>query len=280
MSSCEDEVLIIKKKLEKMTSEGADQSQAKDLISALGRLNINLQILTNTRIGMTVNALRKASKDDELIALSKSLIKSWKKFVPEDTEKKEHEKPKVEAKKDQNKVEARPATKSNISGDQVRMSCRNLLATAIKGDGVMPEGDCGDPDELATALESAIFSQYNQTNQKYKNQVRSRVFNLKDKKNPMLREKFIVGSISPAKLATMTTEEMASDEVKKQREAFTKEAIDNARLAVQEGTKTDLLKCGKCKGKNCAYHQVQTRSADEPMTTFVLCNGCGHRWKF
>lgn len=25
--------------------------------------------------------------------------------------------------------------------------------------------------------------------------------------------------------------------------------------------------------------QVQTRSADEPMTTFVFCNGCGNRWK-
>ncbi len=27
------------------------------------------------------------------------------------------------------------------------------------------------------------------------------------------------------------------------------------------------------------YLQVQTRSADEPMTTFVLCNECGNRWK-
>jgi len=25
--------------------------------------------------------------------------------------------------------------------------------------------------------------------------------------------------------------------------------------------------------------QAQTRSADEPMTTFVYCNDCGHRWK-
>lgn len=24
---------------------------------------------------------------------------------------------------------------------------------------------------------------------------------------------------------------------------------------------------------------MQTRSADEPMTTFVLCNECGNRWK-
>ena len=27
------------------------------------------------------------------------------------------------------------------------------------------------------------------------------------------------------------------------------------------------------------FSQVQTRSADEPMTTFVLCNECGNRWK-
>ena len=25
--------------------------------------------------------------------------------------------------------------------------------------------------------------------------------------------------------------------------------------------------------------QAQTRSADEPMTTFAYCNDCGHRWK-
>ena len=42
----------------------------------------NLQILTETRIGMTVNALRKASTDAEVIALAKQLIKRWKKFVP------------------------------------------------------------------------------------------------------------------------------------------------------------------------------------------------------
>ena len=30
--------------------------------------------------------------------------------------------------------------------------------------------------------------------------------------------------------------------------------------------------------KNCTYNQIQTRSADEPMTTFVLCNECGNRY--
>jgi len=43
--------------------------------------------------------------------------------------------------------------------------------------------------------------------------VRSRVFNLKDKKNPELRENVLCGVISPDRIATMTSEEMASQEV-------------------------------------------------------------------
>lgn len=40
-----------------------------------------------------------------------------------------------------------------------------------------------------------------------------------------------------------------------------------------------LFKCGKCKSTKTTYYQMQTRSADEPMTTFVTCTGCGNKWK-
>ena len=43
---------------------------------------------------------------------------------------------------------------------------------------------------------------------------------------------------------------------------------------------TDLYKCGKCKERKCSVMQMQTRSADEPMTTFVTCLICGHTFKF
>ena len=42
---------------------------------------------------------------------------------------------------------------------------------------------------------------------------------------------------------------------------------------------TDNFTCGKCKSNACTYYQLQTRSADEPMTTFVTCTNCGNRWK-
>jgi transcription elongation factor S-II len=37
---------------------------------------------------------------------------------------------------------------------------------------------------------------------------------------------------------------------------------------------TDTFTCRKC-----TYYQMQTRSADEPMTIFVTCINCGNRWK-
>lgn len=39
--------------------------------------------------------------------------------------------------------------------------------------------------------------------------------------------------------------------------------------------------CSSCKKKSkCDYYQMQTRSADEPMTTFVTCLECDRKWKF
>ena len=40
-----------------------------------------------------------------------------------------------------------------------------------------------------------------------------------------------------------------------------------------------MFKCGKCKSKKTTYYQMQTRSADEPMTTYVTCMECANRWK-
>jgi transcription elongation factor S-II len=42
---------------------------------------------------------------------------------------------------------------------------------------------------------------------------------------------------------------------------------------------TDSFTCRKCRSNKCTYYQMQTRSADEPMTTFVTCIDCGNRWK-
>jgi len=43
---------------------------------------------------------------------------------------------------------------------------------------------------------------------------------------------------------------------------------------------TDIYKCKKCKNSKAVTWQLQTRSADEPMTTFVKCQVCLNTIKF
>ncbi|KAF7248769.1 Transcription elongation factor A protein 2 [Varanus komodoensis] len=65
---------------------------AMDLLKELKSLPITLDLLQSTRIGMSVNALRKQSTDEDVIALAKSLIKAWKKLLDASDDKSEEKK--------------------------------------------------------------------------------------------------------------------------------------------------------------------------------------------
>ncbi|NXL08412.1 TCEA3 protein, partial [Mesembrinibis cayennensis] len=165
-----------------------------------------------------------------------------------------------------------------LTGDSVRDKCIEMLTAALRMDDDYKEFGV-NCEKMASEIEDHILLGTWDTDMKYRNRVRSRISNLKDPKNPSLRRNVLCGAIPPSLIARMTAEEMASDELKELRNAMTQEAIREHQMAKTGGTVTDLFQCGKCKKKNCTYNQVQTRSADEPMTTFVLCNECGNRWK-
>lgn len=282
----EDEVLKIRQKLEKMISnQTTDHSSSLDILKSLQELPMTLDVLTKTRIGMTVNNFRKASNNEDVISVSKNLIKVWKKLLPDSKadskgDKKDKPNNNGDSANGDEKAEAerRKSTTATDTNDPVRLKCRELLFNALKLED--DQSSFMDPFELAASIEDNIFEEFKNTDTKYKNRVRSRVANLKDTKNPDLKANVLSGMIPPERIAKMTAEEMASDNMKELRAKYTKEAIDDHQMAKTGGTTTDLFKCGKCGKCNCTYNQVQTRSADEPMTTFVLCNECGNRWKF
>jgi transcription elongation factor S-II len=58
-----------------------------------------------------------------------------------------------------------------------------------------------------------------------------------------------------------------------------KEKRDKVLYEINKDHATDIFTCGRCKKNETTYYQLQTRSADEPMTTFVTCLNCGKRWK-
>jgi len=67
-------------------------------------------------------------------------------------------------------------------------------------------------------------------------------------------------------------------------EAFlANEAMEQARVAAavaesKAAKAGGFLKCRKCASSDVDTDAKQLRSADEPMTVFASCNGCGSRW--
>jgi transcription elongation factor S-II len=137
-----------------------------------------------------------------------------------------------------------------------------------------------DVAQTAIAIENAMHAQWSDTGKEYKAKFRQLSFNLKDPKNPDLRRSVADGLISPAVLLDLSPEELGSDERRNSNAKIREHATNEAVRGQKKEASTDAFKCGKCKQRKCTYYQLQTRSADEPMTTFVTCVNCDNRWKF
>ena len=138
--------------------------------------------------------------------------------------------------------------------------------------------------DLAKQIESAALhlpdAKGNTASPVYKDKVRSLYQNLKNKSNPKLRVRILNGEIAPQRFVTMSHEEMKSRQQREEDIKIAKENMNNAMVAQEEKSVSTSLECGKCHQKKVSYSQAQTRSADEPMTTFCECLNCGNRWKF
>jgi len=132
----------------------------------------------------------------------------------------------------------------------------------------------------AIEIENAALQAYGGETTEYRNKLRSLFQNLKNKSNPTLAQRVLSGEIEAAKFVVMDSEELKSAELKKLEKGFQKENMKKAQVPMAEKSISDALQCGKCKQKKVSYTQAQTRSADEPMTTFCECTVCGNRWKF
>lgn len=139
------------------------------------------------------------------------------------------------------------------------------------------------PEEILTVakqIEAAAFHNAKSVNDAYKQKMRSLFQNLKNKSNPALRKNVLSGKISATDFVVMSHDEMKSDARRAEDQKLEKENLNQAMVAQVEKSISKEFQCGKCKKKMVSYSQAQTRSADEPMTTFCECMNCGNRWKF
>lgn len=165
---------------------------------------------------------------------------------------------------------------TNRTDSQVRNSCIGLIYNGLAYRSVESPSDV---IARSVAVEQAAFAKFKGESNDYKKKIRSLFSNLKDKSNRELGLRVMAGTIAADKFVAMTDEELKSESLRKLDKEAEEENIKNAQVAKGEKSYSDSLECGRCKKKMVSYTQAQTRSADEPMTTFCECMNCGKRWK-
>jgi transcription elongation factor S-II len=93
-----------------------------------------------------------------------------------------------------------------------------------------------------------------------------------------VQHKIKLGVWEPEKIISLSSQELYP-------ELYEEILIKNKKLMdkyseEKKAQGSTIFRCAKCRQNNCTYYQLQTRSADEPMTTFVTCLNCDNRWKF
>lgn len=85
------------------------------------------------------------------------------------------------------------------------------------------------------------------------------------------------GNLTFDSIATMNTYELFPS---RWREMFEQQAIrEKKQLEGNRDRATDQFLCTRCWKRECTYYEMQTRSADEPMTIFITCLNCGKKWR-
>ena len=287
--------------------EAASESGDKDtVLDLLERLKKNVlateNLLKNTKIGIAVGKLR-TSQHKAIADLAKSTVKKWKSDVvgansssgsksvstpgstttppveqPQQKSKPSPEKSEVENgddAKESTLVSRKPRTiesdkvKVSVTFDKTRDSCIGLIYDALGVDG--PTYESSHILEKAVLIEKEVHkvSKF-QVDQSYRNKIRSLRVNLRDEDNPGLRGQILSGQLSAARLCSMTPQEMASEQRKAEDKKLHEQNLLAAQGAKQIKAMTDRFQCGKCKQRKVSYYQMQTRSADEPMTSMFF----------
>jgi DNA-directed RNA polymerase subunit M/transcription elongation factor TFIIS len=94
--------------------------------------------------------------------------------------------------------------------------------------------------------------------------------------NKKLYERYRAGETSLDEIIVLTETELFPE---RNRELAEKMFLREQRLL--EGNRaaaSDQFLCLRCHKRQCTYYELQTRSADEPMTIFIQCVNCGKRW--
>lgn len=234
-----------------------DSSSILDILSRM-RSDVTDKDLESAKLRLVVQKLIK-HKDEGVVSSAKLTISKWDKEVPKVVETKS--KPQIRQPKSCSK----------------RQKMEKIFTLAIQKNVTVSKERA---EELGQEIEEQLFEKYGNTDAEYLKSLRELSASLRNKENAELVKSIIYGEITGKELVNMSTEDLTSDAQKARASSYKQEIFDAAQQIGNLGTESDMFTCGKCKNSRVIIErQLQTRSADEPMTMYLMCSVCKHRWK-
>lgn len=242
-------------------------------------------------------AKQRTNPDKSVARLASEIVSKWKSMVEAEKKKKVGARPGITSptKNGGAASPAPPADSDEWKGGDPAKRKWETDGVDIKRTGIPTRDNCvgllynglafmskSSPTKVilkAMEVEKAAFVKYKGDTPEYRTKLRSLFQNLKNKQNRELGPRVMKGEIPADKFVIMTHDELKSAERKKEDDELQRDNMKRAQVPMAEKSISDALKCGKCGQKKVSYSQAQTRSADEPMTTFCECTVCGNRWK-
>eukprot|EP00931_Biecheleriopsis_adriatica_P104734 TRINITY_DN79370_c0_g1_i1.p2 TRINITY_DN79370_c0_g1~~TRINITY_DN79370_c0_g1_i1.p2 ORF type:complete len:273 (+),score=89.47 TRINITY_DN79370_c0_g1_i1:94-912(+) len=237
-------------------------------LAALGELPT--KVLADSKVGVSVNRIAKASPFESVQQAARDLVQRWKQ-VHRKRKLEESQSIEVTTSTADGKPKAAGEPEEEVSAQ--RQKVRQRLKESLTG--------AQDPEALSVAIETELHLQLKPA-ENYSKQVRSIIYNLRDASNSTFRTRIVSGDCPPKMLPTMSAEAMASDAKAAERARARQEALEEAALkSGGEERTTDAYVCEKCKGKKCTYVQVTPISCvnGEFGWTSVTCLTCNNKWK-
>lgn len=267
------------------------KSQLEHLLRAVESFAVSRELLEKTRIHVTLSKIAKNKKgayEKGVAEKATQIRESWKKVLAPEVDKKTQGRSEDEQEPAKPQASLKPIeppqpvkVEDPIYDDAIRRKTYEALKAKLAlGIG----GGHERMVDLAREIEETIFSVSSEDKALYKRQAQQKVLVLGEpNEGKDLSVKLASGELSVKEFVQKEARDLFH---KSEIHQLNQKAKDHSMQARQGDFYKQNLKlgisefvCGKCKSQKIFTEQKQTRSADEPMTTFLTCQECNHKWK-
>ena len=257
----QEEVIEIRDRIKSLIDNKKIDEEVDSVLADLDTLKnfpFNKGIITSTKIASVVSQCKSKPKNANIKRSAAELFEILRDVL-------------------NSKAEAKPKAILSEVNEGTRKEAREKISKRIqdkiKKNNIKPSVDV---NKIVIELEEAFYRE-----SRYSNKVSDflKVLSAENKSELRIAERLLSGELKPDQVAKFTNEDYLTSSEREKNMQYREEAFNESVVYKPPPVQSELFECRKCGSKNVSYYQLQTRSADEPMTNFCTCQSCGARWK-